>query len=86
MYLIYSDGTLNKTIPMVPVLLNENHKNGKPEAETSHQPSSTVEALYMTSDIGNKKTPHLHKPLESAPQKVRCFAYSDNIHTYVCCT
>ena len=68
MHLIYRDGTLNKTT------LDANHEHGKPETESSHQSTSTVEALYMTSDIGNKK-----------PQKVRYYDNSDGIHN-VCCT
>ena len=66
-HLIYRDGTLNKTIPLTPNPLDANHEHGKPETESSHQPSSTVEVFYMTSDIGNKK-----------PQKV---SYYDGIHT-----
>ena len=52
---------------MVSNPLDANHEHEKPGPEPSHQPSTTVEGLYMTSDIGNKKPPHL---LESAPQKV----------------
>ena len=86
-HLIYRDGTLNKTIPLAPNPLDANHDHGKPETESSHQPSSTVEVLYMTSDIGNKKPSHLYSPLESAPQKVRYYDNSDGIHNiYVCCT
>ena len=59
--------------------LNPLNANDKPEAESSHQISTTTEVLYMTSDMGNKKlTPY--KPTESAPQNVRYIA------TYVLCT
>ena len=42
---------------MVPNPLNANHNHEKPKAETSHQIPTTAEALYMTSDVGNKKPP-----------------------------
>ena len=77
--LIHSDETFKPNIPMVPNLLNSNHENEMPEAESSHQISTTKEALYMTPDIGNKKP---QQPLESAPQKVRYVHYS--VRTYVC--
>ena len=48
--------------------------NDKSEVDSSHQ---TIEGLYMTSDIGNKKPPP-YKPIESAPQNVRYIAM------YVC--
>ena len=56
---------------MVPNPLDTNHEHDKPGPEPSHQISTTVEGLYMTSDIGNKKPPHLYNPLEPAAQKVR---------------
>ena len=68
-YLIYSIETL-KSIPLVPNPLDTNHEHDKPEAQSSYQ-MSTVEGLYMTSDIGNQKPPHPHKP--SVPQKVRYY-------------
>ena len=77
-YLIYSDGTLNKSTPLVPNSLDANHELGK--TESSQQP----ELFYMTSDIGNKKPPH---SLESGPQKVRYCNNSNcvlSICTYVC--
>ena len=67
-YLIYSDDTLPKNIP---VALNPLIADGKSIAESSHQMSTTVEGLYMTSDIGNKKPPPSYKPLKSPPQNVR---------------
>ena len=51
---------------MVTNPLNSNHE--KSEAELSHQISTTEEALYMTSNIGNEKP---QQPLKSALQKVR---------------
>ena len=60
-YLICSDGTLNKNTSSVPNSLYANQELGK--TESSQQP-----ALYMTSDIGNKKPPH-----PSGPQKVRYY-------------
>ena len=68
MYLIYSDDTLTKNIP---VALNSLNADDKSIAESSHQMSTTVEGLYMTSDIGNKKPPPSYKPLQSTPQNVR---------------
>ena len=72
-YVIHSDETLNANIPMIPNPLNSNHKNEKPEAKLSHQISTTEEALYMTTNIGNEKP---QQPLKSAPQKVRYSLYS----------
>ena len=74
-YLIYSDGTLNKT-PLVPNSLDANHELGK--TESSQQP-----VLYMTSDIGNMKPPH-----PSGPQNVRYYSMIIviSIHTFVCYT
>ena len=66
-YLIYSDDTLPKNIP---VALNPLNANDKSKAESSHQMSTTV-GLNMTSDIGNKKPPPSNKPLQSTPQNVR---------------
>ena len=78
-YLIYSDETLPKNIP---VALNPLNANGKSKAESSHQMSTTVEGLYMTSDIGNKKPPPSYKPLQSTPQNVR-YVMTTYVHMYV---
>ena len=67
-YLINSDDTLTKNIP---VALNPLNADDKSIAESSHQMSTTVEGLYMTSDIENKKPPPSYKPLQSTPQNVR---------------
>ena len=67
-YLIYSDDTLTENIPMA---LNPLNTDDKSIAESSPQMSTTVEGLYMTSDIGNKKPSPSYKPLKSTPQNVR---------------
>ena len=59
----YSDDTLTEGIPVALSPLNANDKS---EVDSSHQ-ISTIEGLYMTSDIENKKPP-LYK---SASQNVR---------------
>ena len=53
---------------MVTNPLNSNHEDEKFEVELYHQISTTEEALYMTSNIGNEKP---QQPLKSTPQKVR---------------
>ena len=63
----YSDDTLTEGIPVALSPLNANDNS---EVDSSHQISTTIEGLYMTSDIENKKPPH-YKPIESAPQNVR---------------
>ena len=80
--LIHSDKTLNANIPMVTNHLNSNHENEKPEAELPHQISTTEEALYMTSNIGNKK---LQQPLKSAPQKVRYVRMYITVYVHTVC-
>ena len=67
-YYCCSDDTLTKGIPVALSPLNANDKS---EVDSSHQISTTIEGLYMTSDIENKKPPP-YKPIESAPQNVRC--------------
>ena len=54
----YSNDAFNKTIPLVPNLLNENEndtheKPAKLEAETSHQISTAEVGPYMMADLGN---------------------------------
>ena len=61
---IYSNGTLNKDIPMVPrpVNANEDKKPDKPEAETSQQ---IAKGAYTISDVGSKLgSSSLSQPLD----------------------
>ena len=58
MYLIYSNGTLDKNIPMVPNSLSTNDDNDKPaklEAATSHD---TIEGHYMMPNIRSNVSPN----------------------------
>ena len=73
--MIYSNGTLDKSIPMVPNPLSTNNDDVKPaklEAETSHE---TVEVHYMMPNIGSNVGSNTNSKqcgvLDKSPSKVR---------------
>ena len=73
-----SNGTLDKSIPMVPNPLSTNGDDDKPaklEAETSHE---TVEGHYMMPNMGSNVSPNTNSKqcdgLDKSQSKVRYIA------------